>query len=522
MASNENSTDSPASRDFKATPKIFERKIKGEPVQTKKIDNLNKATPMKRPGFALGYTIQSTTKGIWVWCRVHPEQKDTVLILLDTEGLGDVEMGDPNHDNRILTLATLLCSTLVYHMKGAFDQDAVNKLTFVSEMSKNIRFGRRCDEDNLLLQSVLPGFVLALRDFSLKLIKDGRQISSDEYLEESLAYRTTKVFATLTREYVDALANGALPDVDDAFALVAKIENERIRDKCMNMFRSGINDIKLPLPSKSLDKRVKEIQCSALEYMRTNAVRDVANVVEKEAQMEMDLFSQQFQSQNEEEIEKHCTNVIIGLPSFSNLQAGLKNKGYIVLGGHRKFKRDVDMVRQEYEQALRDYEPREIGVVLSNFASQLVPEENKILENNYELTKDEKKREKEENAKSMERMKVEMAEANQQALDKLQKDLDEQQMKLNAERERRDKEEQDKMLDIHTKIVSLEANKDDQKKILDQITVLQIETRKQREEGNEKLDAMHRSAKEEREKMKKERERKDPFIFKNVWNAIFQ
>ncbi|XP_053388180.1 guanylate-binding protein 3-like [Mercenaria mercenaria] len=81
-------------------------------------------------GFALGNTIESKTKGIWVWCRIHPEKPNTVLVLLDTEGLGDVKKGDPNHDNRIFTLAVLLCNTLVYNMKGAFDQDAVNKLTY--------------------------------------------------------------------------------------------------------------------------------------------------------------------------------------------------------------------------------------------------------------------------------------------------------------------------------------------------------------------------------------------------------
>ncbi|WAR13705.1 GBP1-like protein [Mya arenaria] len=81
-------------------------------------------------GFAIGDSIESKTKGIWVWCRDHPEQKNTVLMLLDTEGLGDVDNGDSNHDNHIFTLATLLCSTLVYNMKGAFDQDAVNKLTY--------------------------------------------------------------------------------------------------------------------------------------------------------------------------------------------------------------------------------------------------------------------------------------------------------------------------------------------------------------------------------------------------------
>jgi hypothetical protein len=41
-------------------------------------------------GFALGDTIESKTKGIWVLCKEHPTQPNTVLLLLDTEGLGDV------------------------------------------------------------------------------------------------------------------------------------------------------------------------------------------------------------------------------------------------------------------------------------------------------------------------------------------------------------------------------------------------------------------------------------------------
>jgi hypothetical protein len=42
-------------------------------------------------GFALGDTIESKTKGIWAWCKIHPTLSNTVLLLLDTEGLGDVE-----------------------------------------------------------------------------------------------------------------------------------------------------------------------------------------------------------------------------------------------------------------------------------------------------------------------------------------------------------------------------------------------------------------------------------------------
>lgn len=47
----------------------------------------------KKKGFSLGSTVQSHTKGIWMWCVPHPKKPDHALVLLDTEGLGDVEKG---------------------------------------------------------------------------------------------------------------------------------------------------------------------------------------------------------------------------------------------------------------------------------------------------------------------------------------------------------------------------------------------------------------------------------------------
>ncbi len=49
------------------------------------------ALPIFFTGFGLGSTVQSKTKGIWIWCRQHPSKPNTCLILLDTEGLGDPE-----------------------------------------------------------------------------------------------------------------------------------------------------------------------------------------------------------------------------------------------------------------------------------------------------------------------------------------------------------------------------------------------------------------------------------------------
>ena len=42
-------------------------------------------------GFPLGATVQAKTKGIWGWCCPHPFNSNKTVLLLDTEGIGDVE-----------------------------------------------------------------------------------------------------------------------------------------------------------------------------------------------------------------------------------------------------------------------------------------------------------------------------------------------------------------------------------------------------------------------------------------------
>jgi hypothetical protein len=48
-------------------------------------------SPLSFAGFSVGSTVQSHTKGIWMLCVPHPKKPDQTLVLLDTEGLGDVE-----------------------------------------------------------------------------------------------------------------------------------------------------------------------------------------------------------------------------------------------------------------------------------------------------------------------------------------------------------------------------------------------------------------------------------------------
>lgn len=142
----------------------------------------------KKKGFSVGSTIQSHTKGIWMWCMPHPEKPNHTLVLLDTEGLGDVEKGDNKNDAQIFALAMLLSSTFVYNTMNTIDQQALDLLYYVTEVSDLLR--TISPELNVVENeadvSIFPDLVWTLRDFFLDLEQDGQSITADEYLENSL------------------------------------------------------------------------------------------------------------------------------------------------------------------------------------------------------------------------------------------------------------------------------------------------------------------------------------------------
>ncbi|XP_048852995.1 guanylate-binding protein 1-like [Brienomyrus brachyistius] len=143
----------------------------------------------KHKGFALGSTIQSKTKGIWMWCVSVPGREEQTLVLLDTEGLGDVEKGDETNDHWIFSLAVLLSSTFIYNSTGTITNTAVMNLQYVTELTKHIKV-KSSDEDEADASAkfvrFFPSFIWAVRDFTLDLEADEKPITADEYLENSL------------------------------------------------------------------------------------------------------------------------------------------------------------------------------------------------------------------------------------------------------------------------------------------------------------------------------------------------
>ncbi|CAO2639109.1 Guanylate-binding protein 6 [Lemmus lemmus] len=141
-------------------------------------------------GFPLGSTVQSETKGIWMWCVPHPTKPKHTLVLLDTEGLGDVEKGDPKNDSWIFALAVLLSSTFVYNSISTINHQALEQLYYVTELTELIRAKSSPNPDGIKnsteFVSFFPDFIWAVRDFTLELKLDGKSATEDEYLENAL------------------------------------------------------------------------------------------------------------------------------------------------------------------------------------------------------------------------------------------------------------------------------------------------------------------------------------------------
>nr|XP_048303097.1 guanylate-binding protein 6-like isoform X2 [Myodes glareolus] len=97
---------------------------------------------------------------------------------------------DPKNDSWIFALAVLLSSTFVYNSMSTINQQALEQLHYVTELTELIRAKSSPNPDVIKnsteFVSFFPDFVWTVRDFTLELKLDGESITEDEYLENSL------------------------------------------------------------------------------------------------------------------------------------------------------------------------------------------------------------------------------------------------------------------------------------------------------------------------------------------------
>ena len=66
-----------------------------------------------------------------------PDGDPINVIIMDTEGLGALDE-DSNHDVRIFSLAILLSSYFIYNSVGSIDENALQNLSLVINLTKHI------------------------------------------------------------------------------------------------------------------------------------------------------------------------------------------------------------------------------------------------------------------------------------------------------------------------------------------------------------------------------------------------
>ncbi|TYZ62165.1 hypothetical protein PybrP1_009636 [[Pythium] brassicae (nom. inval.)] len=184
-------------------------------------------------GFRVGPTIERCTRGIWLWGQPQKRKmangEDVWVLMLDTEGMGGLEASQ-QYDARIFSLATLLCSKLIYNSQGSVDEKAINGLSFIANLAKHIKVssdaaGDADDDDVMQFHNFFPSFLWVVRDFTLELVdEDGDPISSGEYLEKALADQA-RVPANMERNRIRAMMKDFFRE-RDCVALVRPVHDE--------------------------------------------------------------------------------------------------------------------------------------------------------------------------------------------------------------------------------------------------------------------------------------------------------
>jgi len=131
---------------------------------------------------------------VWIWGKpiegTTPEGEPIKVLVLDTEGLGALDE-DSNHDVRIFSLAILLSSFFIYNSVGSIDENALNQLSLVINLTKHIQIkagGAKEEQDPDEYAQYFPSFMWVVRDFTLQLMDaDQEPITSKEYLEKALS-----------------------------------------------------------------------------------------------------------------------------------------------------------------------------------------------------------------------------------------------------------------------------------------------------------------------------------------------
>jgi hypothetical protein len=209
---------------------------------------LNRMLLDRSNGFGVGPTINPCTKGVWMWGKpvqgFTPEGDPINVLIMDTEGLGALDE-DSNHDVRIFSLAILLSSFFIYNSVGSIDENALQNLSLVINLTKHIQIkssGINNEEtDPEEYAKYFPSFMWVVRDFTLQLVdSEGEAISSKEYLEKALNNQKGFSDSIEQKNRIRRLLKSFFTD-RDCVTMIRPLTNE---DKLQNLINLPMEELR--------------------------------------------------------------------------------------------------------------------------------------------------------------------------------------------------------------------------------------------------------------------------------------
>lgn len=146
---------------------------------------------IKTSKFQVGPTVNACTRGLWLFPSTVTLDDGNGgkmrVLFVDSEGLAAIKSSE-GHDVKIFSLAVLVSSLFIFNSFGAIDEQNIKKLSFITQLSKNIHLksDKNLAESNPTdFEDLFPKFIWVLRDFALKLQDPkGNPLTEKQYLEE--------------------------------------------------------------------------------------------------------------------------------------------------------------------------------------------------------------------------------------------------------------------------------------------------------------------------------------------------
>jgi len=172
------------------------------------------------------------------------------VLFMDTEGLGSTKRSE-TYDTRVFALALLLSSCFVYNSVGTIDGSAISKLSLVVNLTKHIHVRSQAgarggssshgeaasgeggpsaasavEDSGTDYKHYFPQFLWVVRDFGVKLERNGRHISSSEYLSYALEDEPGVDDSTERKNVVRRMLREFFPE-RDCVTMVRPISDEK-------------------------------------------------------------------------------------------------------------------------------------------------------------------------------------------------------------------------------------------------------------------------------------------------------